>query len=123
MIPGDDHLGPAGECTFHNALIRLVLDYVQSSPRLDDDGKVRQKYGDVGELFGMTRKFARQDAEQLIQNGLGYDELILFLDDASQCRFAAARPRKPEPRRECWSRRRPSLEQIMLEVLLSKDTL
>jgi hypothetical protein len=42
----------------------------------------------VGKLFGVTRKFARKDAEQLVENGLGYDELILFLDDAPQCRFA-----------------------------------
>ena len=43
---------------------------------------------DVGELFGITRKFAGEDAEQLIENGLGHNELILFLDDPSQCRFA-----------------------------------
>jgi hypothetical protein len=37
---------------------------VQSSPRLDEDGKVRQKYGDVGEFFGITRKLARKDGDE-----------------------------------------------------------
>ncbi len=88
MIPGDNHLGPTGESAFQNAIVRLVLYHAQSSPRPDEDRKVGQKYGDVGELFGIPRKLARKDAEQLIENGLGYNELILFLDYESQCRFA-----------------------------------
>ena len=89
MIAGDNHLGPAGECTFQNAIVRLVLDYVQSSPRLDEDRKVRQKYGDVGELFGIARKLGREDAEQLIENRLGDYELVVLLDNAPQCCFTS----------------------------------
>jgi len=37
MIASHKRLGPARECAFQNAILRLVLDYAQSSPRLDAD--------------------------------------------------------------------------------------
>jgi hypothetical protein len=43
----------------------------------------------MGELFGITREFAGQNAEQLIKDGLGDNELVLLLDNAPQRRFAA----------------------------------
>lgn len=55
MIPGDNRLSPTGEGALQNAIVRLVLDHVQSSPRLDEEREVRQKHGDVGEFFRITR--------------------------------------------------------------------
>ena len=43
----------------------------------------------MGEFFSITRKLAGKDAEQLIENGLGDNELVLLLDNAPQRRFAA----------------------------------
>jgi len=43
----------------------------------------------MGELFSITRKLAGEDAEQLIENGLGDNKLISLLDNAPQRRFAA----------------------------------
>jgi len=87
LFAPDNRLGPTGECAFPNAIVRLVLDYVQSSPRLDEDGKVRQKYGDVGRPLNITRKFASKHAEQLIEKGLGYNRRPR--DHKAKTRFSA----------------------------------
>ena len=34
----------------------------------------------MGEFFSITRKLTVKDAEQLIENGLGDNELVLLLD-------------------------------------------
>ena len=41
----------------------------------------------MGQLFGVACKLAAEDAKQLIQNGLGNNELVLLCDDAPQRRF------------------------------------
>ena len=44
----------------------------------------------VGEFLSVARKLAGEDTEQLVENRLGDNKLILLLDNAPQCRFAAS---------------------------------
>lgn len=79
MIPGHNDLGPTGERPFQYSIVWLILDHLQSSPRLDGKSEAREKHGNMGELFGITREFGGQKPEQLIEDGLGDNELVLLL--------------------------------------------
>ena len=82
MIASHNRLGSARECAFQNAIVRLVLDHSQPSPRTDCQSELGQEHGDVRDFLGIAREFASEDAEQFLQDGLGDNELVLLLDDA-----------------------------------------
>ena len=42
----------AGDRAFQDAVVRLVLHDTKLLPRLDGDGKLRQKHGRMGKFFG-----------------------------------------------------------------------
>ncbi len=87
-VSGNDDVCMAGERAFQNAIVGLVLYYMESSPRLDGKSEFRQKHSDVCELFGIARELASEYAEQFVEDGLGENKLILFLCYAPQSRFA-----------------------------------
>ena len=90
LVAGNDGLRPAGNRAFQDAIIGLVADDIQPPPRPDQDTQSRQEHGDMREFLRIACKLACEDAEQLVENGLGDDELILLLHDAPERGFAAA---------------------------------
>ena len=58
MVSGHYGFSTAGEGTLENPVVWLVLYDLQSPARVDVMRKVREKYRDVRELFGVAREFS-----------------------------------------------------------------
>jgi hypothetical protein len=84
----DDDICTSRNGTFEDAIIRVILEYLQPAARPRYGGQLAQKHRDMGQLFGIAREFSGEHAEQLVEDGLGKDELIALFDDAPKSRLA-----------------------------------
>ena len=89
-IAGDDDIGASRHGALEDAIVRVVFQDLQPARRPYEGGELAQEHRDMGQLFGVAREFAREHAEELVEDGLGKDELVALLDDAAQGRLAVS---------------------------------
>lgn len=118
-VAGDDRICIPFNRAFEDTVIRFVFHGAQLLPRRDEQAQLRQKYGDMRKCLAITPELAAQNAEQLIENCPGEDQLVFPLNDA--LKRGLTPPPEPKPIRKCWCRKLPSLPQVALEILFGED--
>jgi len=94
-IARNDGVGPSGDRTFKDAVVRSIREHAQAPDGFDHRAEVAEEHGHAGQFFGVTRELAREHAEQFVQDRLGKQQCVVLFNDAPQ-RFLAAAARKYE---------------------------